>query len=104
MYQTVNNNTGKENHEQILVRENYVFLSLDQNENYFYYNYTFDNIVVSTEQYVDPPLYDLRFPDKKDLVNYTKSKDISEITIPSSFVKERDQEMNKNGEYNNYIL
>ena len=51
---------------------------------------------MSTEQYLDPPLYDLRFPDKQDLVNYTKSKDISEITIPSSFIKERDH---KNGEY-----
>ena len=45
--------------------------------------------VVSTEQYEDPPLLDLRFPDELDLINYTMRGDISEISIPPSLVQER---------------
>ena len=53
------------------------------------YTYIIICAVVSTEQYQDPPLFDLQFPDKKDLINYTKSGDISKITIPPSLVQER---------------
>lgn len=54
--------------------------------------------VVSTERYQGPPSSDLKFPDKDDLVNYTKNKDISEIIIPPSLVRERLKEIDKNGE------
>ena len=50
--------------------------------------------VVSAEQYAEPPLADLHFPNKEDLVNYTKSKDMSEITIPSTLVREKLEEEN----------
>ena len=50
--------------------------------------------VVSAEQYAEPPSADLHFPNKDDLVNYTKSKDMSEIIIPSTLVKEKLQEGN----------
>ena len=53
--------------------------------------------VVSTEQYEDPPLFDLRFPDELDLINYTMRGDISDITIPPSLVQERLGERTTNG-------
>ena len=57
-----------------------------------------DYIVVSAEQYAGPPSADLHFPNKDDLVNYTKSKDMSEITIPSTLVREKLEEVNE-GKY-----
>ena len=54
-----------------------------------------DYIVVSAEQYAEPPSADLHFPNKDDLVNYTKSKDMSEITIPSTLVREKLEEVNE---------
>ena len=52
---------------------------------------------MSTEQYDDPPLFDLRFPNELDLINYTMRGDISEITIPPSLVQERLRERITNG-------
>ena len=50
--------------------------------------------VVSAEQYAEPPSADLHFPNKEDLVNYTRGKDMSEIVIPSTFVREKFEEEN----------
>ena len=64
--------------------------------------------VVSAEQYAEPPSADLRFPIKDDLINYTKGKDMSEIIIPSTLVREKLEEendgkcMHENRRYHNY--
>ena len=56
--------------------------------------------VVSTEQYAEKlPSSDIQFPDKNDLVNYTKTKDIAEIIIPKSLVEEKLNDMKETGEY-----
>ena len=45
--------------------------------------------VVVGKQYEQPPTTDLQFPLSDDLINYTKSDNISTITIPPSVVQER---------------
>ena len=50
--------------------------------------------VVSAEQYAEPPSADLRFPNKEDLVNYTRNKDMSEIIVPSTLVRKKLEEEN----------
>ena len=67
--------------------------------------YMYDNgnsihlfIVVSGNQYSEPPSSAIEFPIAADLVNYTKNiKDVSEITIPPSLVQERMEKMDNNG-------
>ena len=53
---------------------------------------------MSTELYSRvPPAMDLHFPHEKDLTNYTNRKDVSEIIIPQSLVKERLDGVNNDG-------
>ena len=53
---------------------------------------------MSTELYSRVlPAMDLHFPHEKDLTNYTNRKDVSEIIIPQSLVKERLDEVNNDG-------
>ena len=49
------------------------------------------------EHYEEPPTTDLHFPLPIDLVNYTRSEDISTITVPLSLVQERLQEAGGSG-------
>ena len=53
--------------------------------------------VVAGEQYSETPNTDIQFPTPADLVNYTLSENTSAITIPSSVVKKRLEEMRDDG-------
>ena len=56
-------------------------------------------LVVTGNQYSEPPSSAIKFPIAADLVNYTKNiKEVSEINIPPSLVQERMEEMDDNGE------
>ena len=56
-------------------------------------------LVVTGNQYSEPPSSAIKFPIAADLVNYTKNiKEVSEINIPTSLVQERMEEMDDNGE------
>ena len=97
MCQTVNNQTDSENHEKTLVRLYTINLYVAIHKTSYILLCIHSCVVVSTEQYQEPPLFDLRFPDKLDLINYTMNGEISEITIPPSLVQERLGEMTSNG-------
>ena len=49
------------------------------------------------EQYEETPTDDLHFPLSADLVNYTRSEDISTIIVPLSLVQEQLQEAGDHG-------
>ena len=54
--------------------------------------------VVSTEQYSKGfPSKEVRFPDMKDLSNYTKKKEVSEIVIPPSLIEEKLNQVDESG-------
>ena len=96
MCQMVKSSTGRGNQEQTLVSEEYMTMLL---ESYVIsttgsLSYILYITVVSAEQYAEPPSADLHFPNKEDLINYTKSKDMSEIIIPSTLVREKLEEEN----------
>ena len=95
----VTNSTGKENHDQILVScELYL-------ESATTLLFLIIYIVVSAEQYAEKsPSSDLRFPDKNDLVNYTKTEDIAEIVIPQSLVEEKLNNVKDTSEYKILIV
>ena len=57
----------------------------------------FNYSVVVGEQYKESPITNLRFPLPADLVNYTRSEDISTITVPQSLIQERLEEVGENG-------
>ena len=58
--------------------------------------------VVVGKKYEEPPTTDLQFPLPADLINYTRSENISTITIPPSLVQERLKEAGDGGRpYNN---
>lgn len=57
-------------------------------------------IVVTGNQYREPPSAALRFPIAADLVNFTKgNREFSEVNVPPSLVQERMAEMDENGEF-----
>lgn len=60
--------------------------------------------VVVGEQYSESPIVDLQFPLPADLVNYTNSRNISSITIPSSLVRERLEELEGGGKQKMHTL
>lgn len=55
------------------------------------------NTVVVGEQYQEPPIIDIQFPNDSDLVNYTRNENVQFITIPSSLIKEKLKEAGNNG-------
>ena len=60
------------------------------------FNFAAPTVVVG-EQYQESPATELHFPLPADLVNYTRSENISTITVPPSLIQERLEEVGEGG-------
>lgn len=59
--------------------------------------------MVVGERYEESPTTDLQFPLPDDLINYTRSENISTITIPPSLIQERLEEAEDGGRSHNIM-
>ena len=101
MFPMESNSIGSESQEKTLVGCTSVDLFITTDTIFFGLKPLFLFVVVSTELYTGkPPSSDLKFPNKKDLVNYTKAENVAEITIPRSLVEEKLEYMGEAGKSN----